>query len=181
VRGPPTNRYGGATGSRSGLWAGSTRPVDSGLAHDPFLPIDTFERVEGCPAVRGTTSPVRVLIVDDQAVFRDAARAVVAATEGFAFAGEAICGQTALDAIPVVRAQLVLMDVRMPGMGGIEAARIIEERHPDAVVVLLSAAVPSELSRPAGRKHVIVDKRTLSPDLLRTAWDSAQADGFTAP
>lgn len=131
--------------------------------------------------MRETTSPVRVLIVDDQAVFRDAARAVVAATAGFAFAGEAFCGQTALDAFPLVEAQLVLMDVRMPGMGGIEAARIIEERHPDAVVVLLSAAVSSELSRPVGPKQLIVDKRTLSPALLRTAWDTAQAEGFTAP
>jgi DNA-binding NarL/FixJ family response regulator len=114
------------------------------------------------------------LIVDDQAVFRDAARAVVAATDGFALAGEASCGETALVAIPVVDAQLVLMDVRMPGMDGIEAAGIIEERHPEAVVVLLSAAVPSELARRAGRRQMIVDKRTLSPSLLRTAWNAAQ-------
>jgi DNA-binding NarL/FixJ family response regulator len=115
-----------------------------------------------------------VLIVDDQAVFRDAARAVVAATDGFALAGEAFCGETALAAIPAVGAQLVLMDVRMPGMDGIEAARIIEERHPDAVVVLLSAAVPSELARPAGPRQMIADKRTLSPSLLRSAWHAAQ-------
>ena len=120
------------------------------------------------------TPDVRVLIVDDQAVFRDAARAVVAATDGFALAGEAFCGETALAAIPVVDAQLVLMDVRMPGMDGIEAARIIEERHPDAVVVLLSAAVPSELAKPAGPRQMIADKRTLSPSLLRSAWHAAQ-------
>jgi DNA-binding NarL/FixJ family response regulator len=115
-----------------------------------------------------------VLIVDDQAVFRDAARAVVAATDGFAFAGEACCGQSALAAIPAVDAQLVLMDVRMPGMGGLEAARIIEERHPEAVVVLLSAAVPSELAKHAGPRQLIVDKSTLTPKLLRTAWHAAQ-------
>ena len=120
------------------------------------------------------TPDIRVLIVDDQAVFRDAARAVVAATEGFAFAGEASCGQSALAAIPAVDAQLVLMDVRMPGMGGIEAARIIEERHPEAVVLLLSAAVPSEIARSAGPRQLIVDKRTLTPNLLRTAWHAAR-------
>ena len=73
------------------------------------------------------------------------------------------------------------MDVRMPGMGGIEAARIIETRHPEAVVILLSAAIPSELSGSSRPKQLIVDKRTLSPCLLRTAWDSAQGEGFTAP
>ena len=154
----------------------STRPAEYGLKRDPIWSNDVDGHVEGCSAVQRATPPVRVLIVDDQAVFRDAARAVVAATDGFVLAGEAVCGQTALDAIPTLHAQLVLMDVRMPGMGGIEAARIIESRHPDAVVVLLSAAIPSELCGPSRPKQLIVDKRTLSPGLLRTAW----ADGSTS-
>jgi two-component system, NarL family, invasion response regulator UvrY len=134
------------------------------------------------PAVYEKTSAVRVLIVDDQAVFRDAARAVVAATAGFALAGEATSGQGALAALPTVEAQLVLMDVRMPGMGGIEAARLIAERHPDAVVILLSAAVPAEVGRSTTLGKVIVDKRSLSPGLLRTAWEQARSEkaGATA-
>jgi DNA-binding NarL/FixJ family response regulator len=125
--------------------------------------------------VAESSSAVRVLIVDDQAVFRDAARAVVAATAGFAFVGEATSGPNALTILPDVQAQLVLMDVRMPGMSGIETARIIEERHPEAVVVLLSAALPSEIEGITERRQLVIDKRLLSPGLLRTAWEAAQS------
>jgi DNA-binding NarL/FixJ family response regulator len=70
----------------------------------------------------------------------------------------------------------------MPGMGGIEAARLIAERHPEAVVVLLSAAVPAEVGRSTTLGKVIVDKRSLSPGLLRAAWDQARSEkaGATA-
>src|SRR5437867_390176 len=95
------------------------------------------------PPMSDTTSAVRVLVVDHQGVFRDAARAVVEATAGFVRAGEATSGENALAQLPDVQPHLVLMDVRMPGIGGIEAARLIGEQHPDTVVVMLSAT-PSE-------------------------------------
>jgi CheY-like chemotaxis protein len=122
----------------------------------------------------GTQSAVRVLIVDDQSVFRDAARAVVEATEGFASAGEAASGERALAQLGDVDPHLVLMDVCMPGMGGIEAARVLTETSPDVVVVLLSAKVSHEVGGHNGQAPVVLDKRLLSPALLRTAWDRAR-------
>jgi DNA-binding NarL/FixJ family response regulator len=67
--------------------------------------------------------PVRVLIVDDQVVFRDAAHAVIDATAGFASIGDASSGEDGVEQAERLRPDLVLMDVRMPGIGGVEAAR----------------------------------------------------------
>lgn len=83
---------------------------------------------------------VRVLVVDDQAPFRDAARQVVDATAGFAWAGAAASGQEGL-ALALARARapdIVVMDVRMPGMGGIETARLLNAERPGIVVLLVS-------------------------------------------
>ena len=66
---------------------------------------------------------VTMLVVDDQEPFRDAMRELVAATAGFELVGEAASGEDALAAIGNLSPELVLMDVRMPGIGGIEATR----------------------------------------------------------
>jgi DNA-binding NarL/FixJ family response regulator len=68
---------------------------------------------------------VRVLIVDDQASFRRIARSVVELTPGFEVAGEADSGEAALEAARLLRPDLVLMDVQLPGIDGREAARRI--------------------------------------------------------
>jgi two-component system, NarL family, invasion response regulator UvrY len=68
---------------------------------------------------------IRVLTVDDQDVFRSVLRDVIEVTPGFRLIGEADSGEAALEAVQEVRPQLVLVDVRMPGIGGIEAARRI--------------------------------------------------------
>ena len=120
-----------------------------------------------------TASAVRVLVVDDQGVFRDAARAVVDKTAGFILAGEATSGENALAQFPDIQPHLVLMDVRMPGIGGIEAARLIGEQHPDTVVVLLSATPSEAVGGNNGHGSMILDKVRLSPGLLRSAWESS--------
>ena len=84
------------------------------------------------------SSPVPVLIVDDQAPFRRAARAVLAATPGFDAVGEAESGEQALDLVDSLSPALVLMDINMPGIDGIEASRRIVDGHPGTVVFLLS-------------------------------------------
>ena len=74
---------------------------------------------------------VRVLTVDDQVVFRRAARDVITATPGFEPVGDAESGEEALAEVERLRPELVLLDVRMPGIGGIEAARRIPQPIPD--------------------------------------------------
>ena len=68
---------------------------------------------------------VRVWVVDDQASFRRATAATLAAMDDFVMAGECETGETAIELIPDGDADIVLMDIHMPGMGGIEAARRI--------------------------------------------------------
>ena len=92
---------------------------------------------------------VRVLTVDDQVVFRRAARDVISATAGFEPVGDVGSGEQAVAAVQRLRPDLVLLDVRMPGIGGIEAARRIRESHPGTVVVLITIEDSDEFAEDA--------------------------------
>jgi CheY-like chemotaxis protein len=80
------------------------------------------------PPSPAASRAVRVLTVDDQAVFRRIADDVIAATQGFEAVGEAGGGDEALEAVQRLAPDLVLLDVRMPGVDGIEVARRLVER-----------------------------------------------------
>ena len=74
--------------------------------------------------------PLSVIVVDDQAPFRLAARAVLRRTEGFELVGEAANGLEAISLADALHPDLVLMDINMPEMGGLEATRRIVAGHP---------------------------------------------------
>jgi DNA-binding NarL/FixJ family response regulator len=116
--------------------------------------------------------PVRVLTVDDQAVFRDLARLVLSTTPGFESVGEVASGEQALEVIDGLNPQLVLVDVRMPGMGGIEAARRICASHPEIVVALISVEDPLDLpsAAQATGAAAFVRKQDFGAALLRDLW-----------
>jgi two-component system, NarL family, invasion response regulator UvrY len=117
---------------------------------------------------------VGVLGVDDQVVFLEVARDVVAATPGFRWVAGAGSGKEALDAVEELAPELVLLDVRMPGMDGIETARQITDRHPDVVVVLISVE-ESPAIRPAidaSGASTLVRKQELAPAMLRRLWQA---------
>jgi len=114
--------------------------------------------------------PVRVVVVDDQEVFRSVLREVIAATPGMALVGEAASGEQALQAVDELAPQLVIMDKRMPGMGGIEASRRIRDRHPQIVVVLASVEDPTPEVLAASAATTVVHKRELSPAVLMDVW-----------
>jgi DNA-binding NarL/FixJ family response regulator len=116
---------------------------------------------------------VAVLVVDDQESFRSALRNLVTATKGFVLVGEAASGEAALGAVEELFPRLVIMDKRMPGMGGIEACRVLTGRHPEIVVVLISVEedLDSEVLRSSGAAEFI-SKPTLSPAVLREVWRS---------
>jgi DNA-binding NarL/FixJ family response regulator len=116
---------------------------------------------------------VSVLTVDDQAVFRDTARDVIEATPGFAAVGDAESGEAALALVDKLKPQLVLVDVRMPGMNGVETARRIRAAHPETVVVLISIEGPANLPAAATSEgSALVRKQDFGPALLRKLWDA---------
>jgi len=117
---------------------------------------------------------VRVLTVDDQIVFRRAVHDVIAATPGFAPVGDAESGEDALDEVERLRPELVLLDVRMPGIGGVEAARRITAAHPDTVVVLISIEDSAEVAEDVHECGVaaFVRKQDFGPRLLRNIWEA---------
>jgi DNA-binding NarL/FixJ family response regulator len=120
---------------------------------------------------------VAVLIVDDQAPFRRAARAVVTATPGFDVVAEAESGEAAVDLVEELGPNLVLMDINLPGINGVEATRRITAAHPDVVVMLLSTYQATDL--PADAKDcgaaMYVNKEDFGPQVIREAWDGRSA------
>ena len=94
---------------------------------------------------------LRVLLVDDQPPFRMAARSLLEADDSYVVVGEASDGEDAVALAHTLRPELILMDVRLPGMNGIEATRRILMGDPATIVVLLST-------------HQVAD---LPPDLLQ--------------
>lgn len=112
-----------------------------------------------------------MVTVDDQAVFRSVAREVVEATPGFEPVGEAASGEEALPLVDAVHPQLALVDVRMPGMDGVETARRLSAAHPELVIVLISLEDPSSVP-PATESGAatFVRKQDFRPALLRRLW-----------
>ena len=88
---------------------------------------------------------VRVLLVDDQPQFRRAAALLIRATAGLHLAGEAASGEEAVVLAAALNPDLVLMDVRLPGISGPESTRLILAEQPGTRVILLSTYEAGDL------------------------------------
>jgi DNA-binding NarL/FixJ family response regulator len=121
---------------------------------------------------------VRVLIVDDQEPFRMAARMVVEVTDGFEVVGEAETGEDSVSMAADLKPDLVLMDVNLPGINGLDATRQILSGAGDAVVVLLLSTYEEEEYAPRAAEcgaAAYIPKAVFGPDRLETAWETAKA------
>lgn len=120
---------------------------------------------------------MRVLIVDDQEPFRAAARTVVELTDGFEVVGEAGSGETGVNAARELRPDLVLMDVNLPGIDGLEATRrILADSAGEIAVVMLSTYEADEYAPRAVQvgAAAYIPKSEFEPDRLTDTWSSVR-------
>jgi two-component system invasion response regulator UvrY len=113
---------------------------------------------------------VGVLVVDDQAPFRSVARSLVELVKGWQVVGEASSGEEAVEQAAAIRPRVVLMDINLPGITGIEATRRIVAADPDVAVVLISTYAADDLPDDARTCGAVgyVRKDDLTPRLLRS-------------
>jgi DNA-binding NarL/FixJ family response regulator len=115
---------------------------------------------------------VAVLVVDDQLPFRLAARAVLKRADGFELIGEAASGEEAVDKAAELHPELVLMDINMPGINGVEATRRIVASAPGTTVFLCSTYQLSDLPPDAltSGASAYVNKEEFGPAVLADLW-----------
>jgi len=117
---------------------------------------------------------VNVMIVDDQPPFRAAARAVVTRVAGFDLVAEVESGEEAVATSDELALDLVLMDINMGALDGIEATRRITTAHPDTKVILVSTYGLDDLPPGARTSGAMayVNKDELSPRVVRRLWEA---------
>ena len=112
------------------------------------------------------------MIVDDQPPYRIAAKLVFDLLDDFEVVGEATSGEEALDVIGSLKPDLVLMDINLPGMNGVEATRRLVADHPGLVAVLVSTYEADGLPVGAASSGALayVHKEHLDGDLIEKLW-----------
>ena len=125
---------------------------------------------------------VRVLIVDDQPPFRDAAKVVFDLLDHFDVVGEATSGEEALGLVAALRPDLVVMDINLPGMNGVDATREIPRPIPTPSSC---SSRPTKPTRCHGRGSsgalAYVHKEHLDADLVEELWDERSTAACSAP
>lgn len=116
------------------------------------------------------TDAIRVVLVDDHPVVRDGLKALLASLDDVTVVGEAASGEEALEVVPATHPDVVIMDIEMPGMGGIEATRRLVDSQPEALVLVLTMYGEDEFvfsALRAGARGYLL-KGAQQEDVLRT-------------
>ena len=116
------------------------------------------------------SAKIRILIVDDKAHVRQGLQTVLQLSEGFEIVGEACNGLEAIRAVELHKPEVVLMDLEMPVLGGLEATRRIKEQHPEIGVVIITIHGSDDVREQAMRagSDAFVEKEAPTKDLIAT-------------
>jgi DNA-binding NarL/FixJ family response regulator len=125
----------------------------------------------------------KILVVDDHAIVREGVRMILAKESDFEVVGEAGDGAQALELTEGVRPDVVIMDISMPGMGGIEATQALRAKHPDIQVLALTMhedeSYVFQLLRAGAAGYVL--KRAAAQDLVQAVRAAAKGEAFLYP
>ena len=127
--------------------------------------------------------PIRILLADDHNILREGIRLMLERQPGFSVVAEAADGREALDLMQQHRPNVVVMDIAMPGLNGIEATRRIVEKHPGASVIILSMHFDESYiirSLKAGARAYLL-KDALKSELIAAIQAAAQGKSFFSP
>jgi DNA-binding NarL/FixJ family response regulator len=130
-----------------------------------------------------TAERIRILLADDHDILRDGLRALYEAVDGVEIVGEARTGREAVEQAERLEPDVVLMDISMPELDGVEACRRIRTHSPDCRVLFLTMHEAEEYllrSVRAGASGYVI-KRTAAGELLAAVRAVAQGETFLSP
>jgi DNA-binding NarL/FixJ family response regulator len=113
---------------------------------------------------------IRILIVDDMEPVRQSLRTILQLTDDFQVVGEACNGREAIHAVESIRPDVVLMDLEMPVLGGLEATRQIKQHYPEIGVVIITIHDSSDAKEKAAQvgADAFVGKESETAILIET-------------
>ncbi|MEM7274460.1 MAG: response regulator transcription factor [Actinomycetota bacterium] len=131
------------------------------------------------PSPAAPSTPVRVVVVDDQPVYQEAARFVIELSDGFELVGVAATGEEGVWLVDRLTPDLVLMDVNLPGIDGLEATRQIAADHPATGIIVFSTHAARDVADRAVSAGAIgfIPKAELAPDRLSRTWNDRPGQG----
>ena len=126
---------------------------------------------------------IKVVVADDHPIVREGVRMILAKERDIEVVGEAADGEQALQLVERVRPDVVIMDISMPGMGGIEATQKVRERYPKVSVLVLTMhedeSYVFQLLRAGASGYVL--KRAAAQDLVHAVRAAARGEAFLYP
>ncbi len=133
--------------------------------------------------MKTTSEPIRLLLVDDQALFREGLRTLLSVQSDLEVVGEAANGEEAVQRVQTLQPQVVLMDLRMPRLGGVEATRRVRAAAPEVQVIVLTTFDDDEEVFDALRAGAVgyLLKDAPSEKLVEAIRAAARGESFLQP